>query len=67
MIKFKLKVVLALNDINQRQLAEATGIRPSTLSAMNKGTLKELPLEVLNKMCKELNCGVGDLLEYVED
>lgn len=67
MIKFKLRVLLAMNETNQRKLAEKTGIREATLSAMNKGTLKQLPLDVLEKICKELHCQVGDLIEYIED
>jgi len=67
MIKFRLRILLAMNDMNQAQLAEATGIRPSTLSSMNKGTIKQMPLDVLDKICKELHCNVGDLMEYIED
>lgn len=67
MIKSKLKIQLAINDLNQRQLAEKTGIRPSTISAISKGTIKQFPMEALNLMCKVLNCSVGDLLEYIPD
>ena len=48
MIKFKLKVELAKADMTQKALAEKTGIRPSTISDISKGTVKHLPVEALN-------------------
>ena len=67
MIKFRLKVLLAMNDMTQKQLAEQTGIRPPTVSAICTGSIKELPVGVLNKMCAVLKCQPGDLMEYIPD
>ncbi len=67
MIKQKLKIQLAINDMNQRQLAEKTGLRPSTISSIAKGTIKQFPMDALDSMCRVLNCSVGDLLEYIPD
>jgi len=67
MIKFKVKVLLAMNDMTQKQLAEQTGIRPPTVSAICTGSIKELPVGVLNKMCAVLKCQPGDLMEYIPD
>ena len=67
MIKFRVKVQLALQDMNQKQLAEVTGIRPSTVSAICTGSIKELPVGVLNKICAALKCQPGDLMEYIPD
>ena len=67
MIRFKTKVILADRGMTQRQLWEATGIRPPTVSAMCTGTAKQIPVDVLEKMCRELKCQPGDLLEYVPD
>jgi len=66
-IRFKTKVILADRSMTQRQLWETTGIRPPTVSAMCTGTAKQIPVDVLDKMCKALNCQPGDLLEYVPD
>lgn len=65
MIKFKLKVLLAENEMTAAELSEKIGVRPSTLSAMNKGTLKQVPIYVIDGICKELNCEVGDLIKYI--
>ena len=67
MIKFRVKVQLALQDMNQKQLAEVTGIRPSTVSAICTGSIKELPVGVLNKICAALKCQPGDLMEHIPD
>ena len=67
MIRFKTKVVLADRQMTQRQLWEAAGIRPPTVSAMCTGTVRQIPVDVLDKMCRVLNCQPGDLLEFVPD
>lgn len=63
-LKFKLKVLLAERSMTQKKLAELTGIRPPTISAICNGTIKELPVGVLEKICCTLNCTVEDLVEY---
>ena len=67
MIKFKVKVMLAIREMTQKELAERTGIRPPTISAICLGTVKHLPIEALDKICSVLNCQPADLLEYVKD
>lgn len=67
MIKFKVKVLLAMREMTQKELAERTGIRPPTVSAICTGTVKHLPVDALDKICKVLDCQSGDLLEYVKE
>ena len=67
MIKFKVKVLLAMREMTQKELAERTGIRPPTVSAICTGTVKHLPVDALDKICKGLDCQPGDLLEYVKE
>jgi len=64
-IKFKLKVLLAMHDMTQKQLAEITGIRPPTISAICTSTIKQIPTGVIEKICKALNCQPGDIIEYI--
>lgn len=66
MIKFKVKVLLAMQDMTQKELAEKTGIRPPTISAICTGAIKHLPIEALEKICIALDCQPGDLMEYVK-
>ena len=67
MIKFKVKVMLAIREMTQKELAERTGIRPPTISAMCTGTVKRIPVEGLDKICQVLDCQPGDILEFQKD
>ena len=67
MIKFKVKVMLAVNEMTQKELAEKTGIRPPTVSAICTGAIKHLPIDALNKICAVLNCQPADLMEYIPE
>ena len=67
MIKFKVKVMLAMRDMTQKELAERTGIRPPTVSAICTGAVKQLPVEALDKICEVLDCQPADLMEYVKE
>lgn len=67
LIKFKVKVMLAMRDMTQKDLAEKTGIRPPTISAICTGAIKHLPVDALDKICKVLNCQPADLMEYIEE
>ena len=67
MIKFKVKVRLAECNMTQKELAEKTGIRPPTVSAICVGTVKHLPIDALDKICEVLDCQPADLMEYVKD
>ena len=65
MIRFKVKVKLAEKEMTQKELAERTGIRPPTVSAICTGSVKHLPVEALNKICEVLDCQPADLMEYI--
>ena len=66
MMKFKVKVMLAMREMTQKELAEKTGIRPPTISAICTGTIKHLPVDVLERICDVLDCQPGDIMEYVK-
>ena len=67
MIKFRVKVMLAMRELTQKELAERTGVRPPTVSAICTETGKHIPVNVLDAFCKVLNCQPGDIMEYVEE
>lgn len=67
MIKFKTKVMLAIRNMTQKELAEKTGIRPPTVSAICTGSVKHLPVDALDKICSVLDCQPSDLMEYVRE
>ena len=65
-IKFKVKVMLAMREMTQKDLAEKTGIRPPTISAICTGAIKHLPVDALDKICAVLECQPADIIEYIE-
>lgn len=65
MIKFRIKVMLAMREMTQKELAEKTGVRPPTISALCTGSAKHIPVDVLDKICTVLNCQPGDIVEYI--
>lgn len=67
LIKFKVKVMLAIREMTQKELAERTGIRPPTISAICLGTVKHLPIEALDKICAVLDCQPADIMEYISE
>jgi len=67
MIKFKVKVMLAIRDMTQKELAQRTGIRPPTISAICTGAVKHFPIDALDKICEVLDCQPSDLMEFVKD
>ena len=66
-IKFKVKVMLAMRGMTQKELAERTGIRPPTVSAICVGSVKHLPVDALEKICDVLDCQPADLMEFVRE
>lgn len=67
MIKSRLKVVLAEKDMTQKQLAEITGIRQPTISAMCNNSLRRVPIDVMEKICDALECQPGDIFRRSEE
>ena len=54
-------------NLTQKDLAERTGIRPPTISAICNNSAKHLPIDVLDKICEVLDCQPSDLMEYIKE
>lgn len=67
MIKIKLSDLLGKNKMSQKALADATNIRPATISKMYYEECKRLDVAQLNNICSVFNCEISDLLEYIPD
>ena len=70
MIRNRLKILLAERNLNYTKLSEMTGISVNALSKMGKsgGTgAKQITYEVLEKLCKALDCNVADIIEYIPE
>lgn len=66
-IKINISRMLGERKMNMRELAEKTGIRPSTISNLYYEETKRIEIEQIDALCKALNCTVSDIFEYVED
>ena len=67
MIKNKIPVQMAEKRMNIQKVAEATGLRRTTLSAMVNDKFTRIDLKTIEVLCKALECNVQDLLEYIPD
>lgn len=61
----KLWKILIDKNMNKIQLKGAIGIGPGTLSKLSKN--QRVSMEVLEKICKELNCNFGDIVDYIKE
>lgn len=66
-LRYRLKVLLAMNDMTQKQLAEITGVRLPTVSAICTGKVKQIPVTAIEKICESLHCQPGEIFEFVEE
>jgi putative transcriptional regulator len=64
MIVVNLDVMMAKRKIRSKDLAERIDITEANLSLLKSGKVKGVRFETLEKICAELECQPGDLLEY---
>lgn len=67
MIVVNLDVMLAKRKISSGELAAKIGITQANLSILKTGKAKAVRFSTLDAICRELDCNVGDILEYKED
>lgn len=67
MITVNLDVLLAERKMTSKTLAQRIGITPANLSILKTGKARGIRFETLSKICHELDCQPGDILEYQED
>lgn len=60
----RLDVMLALRKRRAKDLAATLGMTEANLSLMRSGKVKGVRFETLAKLCHELGCTPGDLLDY---
>lgn len=66
MIKCHLSRVLGEKRLKISDVAKHTGINRGTLTRLYYETAERVEIEVLDHLCKYLNCSLSDLLEYQE-
>lgn len=66
MIVINLDVIMAKRKIGLTELAARIDLSQANLSILKNGKGKAIRFSTLNRLCKELGCQPGDILEYVE-
>lgn len=61
----KLWKLLIDNKLKKKDLAVKAKLSPSTLATMSKGG--SVSLETLGRICKVLNCNIGDIVDVEFD
>lgn len=61
----KLWKLLIDRDMMKKDLQELAGISWASVTKMSKG--ETVSMEVLMKVCKALNCDIGDIMELIPD
>ncbi|MBE6812345.1 MAG: helix-turn-helix transcriptional regulator [Ruminococcaceae bacterium] len=59
----KLWKLLIDRDMKKKDLARVADLSNYTITKMSKG--ENVTVETLGKICKALNCGVDDIMEFV--
>jgi len=66
-VKIKVSDLLGKHKMTQKELADKTGIRPATISALYHETIKRIEIEQIEKLCEVFNCQPGDIFSYESD
>ncbi len=61
----KLWKILIDKKMMKTELRDAIGITPSTLAKLSKDEI--VSMEVLGRICRYLDCNVGDIVDYIKD
>ena len=67
MIEVNLDVMMARRHMSLNELSDRVGITIANLSILKNNKAKAVRFSTLDAICRELNCSVGDILEYRED
>ncbi len=61
----KLWKILIDKNMTKVALRDNIGMGPGTLAKLSKN--KYVSMEILEKICKNLDCNFGDIMDYIKD
>lgn len=67
MIVINLDVMMAKRKMSLGELSDKVGITLANLSILKTGKAKAVRFSTLDAICRALDCGVGDIIEYRKD
>ncbi|HCA29217.1 MAG TPA: XRE family transcriptional regulator [Ruminococcaceae bacterium] len=65
MIRIYLSKLLGERKLTQNDLAQMTGIRPTTIGEMYHEIIQRVNIDHIDKICEALGCTIEELMEYV--
>ena len=65
MIRCYLSTLMGRDKLNISDVARATGLNRSTVTALYRETATRIELPAVEQLCALFKCSVGDLLEVV--
>jgi putative transcriptional regulator len=66
-VRLRLPVLRAERRLSQRQLAALAGVRPDTVSALERGQSAGIRFDTLARLCDVLGCEPGEIFEFERD
>jgi putative transcriptional regulator len=66
-VKIRLLVLRTERRMSQRRLAALAGVRPDTVSALERGAATSIHFETLARFCEALECEPGELFALERD
>ncbi len=66
-IKVHLGRLLGERKLRASEVSRKTGINKNTLSSLYNEKVSGIRFGTLGKLCKFLNCSIGELIEYVPE
>ena len=67
MIVVNLDVIMAKRKMSLTELSERIDITPANLSILKTGKARAIRFSTLERICHELHCQPGDILEYRDE
>lgn len=67
MIKVHIDVLLAQRGMSVAEFAEALNLSPANVAVLKNDRAKAIRFSTLERICRVLDCKVGDVLEFVAD
>lgn len=67
MIKCHLSKLMGEKKLKIVDVARETGVNRGTITRLYHETASRVELEVIEALCRYLNCSVGELFEFVDD
>lgn len=67
MITVNLDVMLAVRKMSLSELSDKVGVTIANLSILKTGKARAIRFSTLDAICRALECGPGDILEYAHD